>query len=878
MFVNGTCFCSTSRVQALSVVVNGRPEPVMAHGMPRLDYFRAQHPTLDPFATTKVASDPDSPDDPLFHSYASGFWGIARVPAEEAGSECVLALRARLDDGSEIEEELARIPAAAPNSPAEAHEPELSGGPLVAVSMATYSPDADMFRRQIDSIRAQTHANWICVISDDCSRPELFTAIERVAEEDPRFVVSRSPRRLGFYRNFERALGMAPTGARYVAMADQDDLWHPDKLETLISSLGDCQLAYSDARIVAPGGEVISDTYWTRRRNNHWSIASLLMANCVTGAASLFRRDLLEHALPFPPAQFTHFHDHWVALTALALGDITFVERPLYDYVQHGDAVIGHAAANGLLTVAPRLGRLERLRENPREQVALWRMTFFAANCRLLVLAAVLQIRCGPQMTRAKRRVIERFLRMDRSLPGLLWLFVRSRREFAGRPETLGAEHGLLVGFLWRRAMALTARDRPTRRLRMDAVPPPNLIPGPRAREPTGRRTRAFAGALLPLTLAPGDDVPTRVNILIPSVEVEHLPNARAELNLARRLTERGLRVRIVTTENVGPLPQDWGPRLEGHAGLGGLLERVEVVFAREAQGLEVSRSDQFVSTTWQTAHLAHHAVQSLGGRRFLYVIHEHEPSAYSAGSHAALASQSYALPHFALFSSDLLRDYFLQEEIGVFEAGGEAGHAESAAFQEAIAATSAPPHRELAGESRRLLFHARPDAPRDMFELGVLALDRALASGAFDGWDLHGYGSSTGERHIAVGGGHLLDMLPDRDRESYAAMLGEHDVGLALMYTPRPGPVPIEMASAGLLTVTNSFENKTPQRMAGISSNLIAVEPSVEAVAQGLRQAAAAAGDLDSRARGSDVQWSRDWDRSLDDPLMDRVTAFLEH
>ena len=56
----------------------------------------------------------------------------------------------------------------------------------------------------------------------------------------------------------------------------------------------------------------------------------------MTGAASLLRRELLDHALPFPPAQFAHFHDHWIALVALSLGEIAFVDEPLYDYVQHG--------------------------------------------------------------------------------------------------------------------------------------------------------------------------------------------------------------------------------------------------------------------------------------------------------------------------------------------------------------------------------------------------------------------------------------------------------------------------------------------------------------------------------------------------------------
>ena len=38
--------------------------------------------------------------------------------------------------------------------------------------------------------------------------------------------------------------------ADYVAMADQDDFWHPDKLETLLAEIGRAELVYSDARII----------------------------------------------------------------------------------------------------------------------------------------------------------------------------------------------------------------------------------------------------------------------------------------------------------------------------------------------------------------------------------------------------------------------------------------------------------------------------------------------------------------------------------------------------------------------------------------------------------------------------------------------------
>ena len=103
--------------------------------------------------------------------------------------------------------------------------------------------------------------------------------------------------------------------AEYVAMADQDDSWHPDKLATLLAAIGDARLVYSDARIVSRAGELLADTYWSQRRNNHTDLASLLMANSVTGAASLFapRAARAGAAVPAAP-QFAHFHDHWVAL------------------------------------------------------------------------------------------------------------------------------------------------------------------------------------------------------------------------------------------------------------------------------------------------------------------------------------------------------------------------------------------------------------------------------------------------------------------------------------------------------------------------------------------------------------------------------------
>jgi hypothetical protein len=128
---------------------------------------------------------------------------------------------------------------------------------------------------------------------------------------------------------------MAPAGAELLALCDQDDRWHPAKLTTLRSALGDAQLVYSDQRLVDEHGRVLRATLWKGRRNEFDNIASVLIANTITGAATLFRREVADVALPFPDSPGFQFHDHWLAVVALASGDVAYVDRPLYDYVQH---------------------------------------------------------------------------------------------------------------------------------------------------------------------------------------------------------------------------------------------------------------------------------------------------------------------------------------------------------------------------------------------------------------------------------------------------------------------------------------------------------------------------------------------------------------
>src|SRR5262249_4275419 len=107
--------------------------------------------------------------------------------------------------------------------------------------------------------------------------------------------------------------------------------------------------------------------------------------------------------------------------------------------------------------------------------------------------------------------------------------------------------------------------------------------------------------------------------------------------------------------------------------------------------------------------------------------------------------------------------------------------------------------------------------------------------------------------------------------------MLRDHDLGLSLMYTPHPSLVPIEMASAGMLVVTNTFANKTADKMAAISPNIIAVKPTIEDLKLGLKSAAQDVEDFDKRALGSNVRWPSSWEMSFDSQVTERIKEFVE-
>jgi len=448
VFCAGSCWHPEQPLADLQILVDGEAHRAAAFGMPRPDLAAAGAPSR------------------------SGFWGTVPVRAPARPGRIELRLQARLTGGRLDESplgELEVLPVAAP-PPLEAR-PAHPGAGLIAVCMATFEPDMALLRTQIESLRAQRDERWVCLISDDCSRPERFEQVRATVAGDHRFAISRSAQRLGFYRNFERALSMVPAEAELVALSDQDDCWHPDKLGVLRDRIGGALLIYSDQRLVEADGTLRRGTLWQGRRNNYDNRASMLVANTVTGAAAMFRRELLEVAVPFPDAPGFQFHDHWLAVAALAAGEVAYVEQSLYDYVQHPGAVFGDVTHGSGAAAAG--GRLVALRR--RYAPTSWRAAYFYGYLAREVQAQTALLRCAGRLTARKRRALELFIACDRSTSALGWLVVRTARGLLGRTETLQTELELAQGIAWKRAIEMAGRGLPGfERILGDArIPPP---------------------------------------------------------------------------------------------------------------------------------------------------------------------------------------------------------------------------------------------------------------------------------------------------------------------------------------------------------------------------------------------------------------------
>ena len=208
---------------------------------------------------------------------------------------------------------------------------------LVSIAMATYNGEKYL-REQLDSIYNQTYKNIEVIVSDDCSTDKTVEILDEYSKQyGLRYFVNA--KNIGYVKNFEIVISIC--AGDYIALADQDDIWLPEKLEVLLNEIGHNITIHSDAELINKDGEFIKESWTTYYRKSKKSemLNYIFDNNNVTGCTSLFKKELLSKLLPFP-SDFK-YHDAWLSLVSCNNGGIKYLDKSLIKYRLHDSNVVG---------------------------------------------------------------------------------------------------------------------------------------------------------------------------------------------------------------------------------------------------------------------------------------------------------------------------------------------------------------------------------------------------------------------------------------------------------------------------------------------------------------------------------------------------------
>lgn len=251
------------------------------------------------------------------------------------------------------------------------------------------------------------------------------------------------------------------------------------------------------------------------------------------------------------------------------------------------------------------------------------------------------------------------------------------------------------------------------------------------------------------------------------------------------------------------------------------------------------------------------HYIASLIAKRLniipFFFIQEYEPDFHSNGDYATFSRNAFFLPHFGIYNSKILHDYFIND-VEMHNVHGPAYR--SCCFENHIRRISLDREtfieKHMRKRGRRLIVYGRPEqhAARNHFATIILGLREALDKGYFDAgeWDFTSVGSLVHEGSYPLSEKHKLRILTKMSEAEYVDFLETGDIGVSFISTPHPGIVHFEMASCGLVTLTNTTKRRSPSWLRSVNANLIGVELSPSAIAEGLKKAVERSVDLDSR------------------------------
>lgn len=213
--------------------------------------------------------------------------------------------------------------------------------PKIMVALATYNGERYL-AELLESLAKQTRKPEKIFAVDDASKDATVQILESFKGLPMELI--RQGQNRGVTANFSTAIEAALrecSDEDFIALADQDDVWLPEKLEILEREIGNADLVFGDAEVIDGEGKVIAAS-WRQFANLEadLSLKERILARCnVSGCMSLCRVPLVKKALPFPPEAFVH--DEWLSLLATLGNGVKSLKAKVIRYRIHSGNTIG---------------------------------------------------------------------------------------------------------------------------------------------------------------------------------------------------------------------------------------------------------------------------------------------------------------------------------------------------------------------------------------------------------------------------------------------------------------------------------------------------------------------------------------------------------
>jgi glycosyltransferase involved in cell wall biosynthesis len=233
----------------------------------------------------------------------------------------------------------------------ETPDPEMSparpAAPSISIAMATYN-GAAFLRDQLASLAAQTHPPAELVITDDCSTDSTLEIAQDFARTAPFTAhIHQNPARLGYRANFMRATSLCSSDL--IAFCDQDDIWRPHKLATIVPCFEDPDviLVHHNADMIDAQGNPIGLLRWEPPQPVVAEPLSLEPWFVVPGFTQVFRRAIVNMSGAWPASidfyvdSHPMAHDEWNVFLCSMLGRIVYLDAPLVQYRIHASNTEG---------------------------------------------------------------------------------------------------------------------------------------------------------------------------------------------------------------------------------------------------------------------------------------------------------------------------------------------------------------------------------------------------------------------------------------------------------------------------------------------------------------------------------------------------------